>query len=142
MVYARRPKLPADLITSPSPEQPELFSVQQSRRIPAQQIAAPEQQAAAPALIVLRPNGTINLNANLTLRGTIGKGRLMQKLQNPVPNHQPPRAETRIESDQMTRLLSMSWLTLTIKINKKSLCVILPQTSGAFLPGRGCDVTQ
>ena len=46
------------------------------------------QQQPAPVRIIPRPNDTINLNADRTLRGIIGRGRMKRQLQGPVTN--PP----------------------------------------------------
>ena len=65
----------------------------------AQQQPAPEQPAAAPVPIMIRPNVTINLNADRILRGIIGRGRMMRRLQGPVPNQEQLGAAIPIESE-------------------------------------------
>ncbi|CAF0939021.1 unnamed protein product [Brachionus calyciflorus] len=102
----------------------------------------PAAAAAAPAPVVLRPNVTINLNADRILRGIIGSGRMMRQLQGTVPNPDLFRAASPVASEDEEQ----AFVEVVAELNEKFCylycCVILPRTSGAVLPWRGSNVTQ
>ena len=105
---------------------------------PARPNQAQEQPAAAaPVPIILRPNVTINLNADRILRGIFRRGHMMRGFHGQVPKQEQLGAEIpKVSEDE-----DQAWLP-TWNNNLLHNCVILPRTSEAVLPWRGSNVTQ